>query len=70
MAWNKDIVEGNWRQFVGEAREVWGQITNDEWERIGGQWDQLVGPLQRHYGWAREQAKREIAQLAERLKER
>lgn len=57
---NWDIVEGNWNQMKGEARKAWGKLTDNDWETIGGHKDKLVGKLQEHYGWARNEAERKV----------
>jgi uncharacterized protein YjbJ (UPF0337 family) len=48
MAW--DRVEGNWKQFMGLAKEKWGQLTDDELTAIDGRRDQLEGKIQERYG--------------------
>jgi uncharacterized protein YjbJ (UPF0337 family) len=58
MAVNWDVVKGKWNQFKGEARQQWGQITDDEWDQIAGSKDKLLGKLQERYGWSREEAER------------
>jgi len=57
---NNDTIAGNWKQFVGKAREKWGKLTDNDWETIGGKKDQLVGKLQEHYGISREQAQKDF----------
>lgn len=57
---NKDILEGNWKQMRGSAKEWWGKITDDDFDRIAGKRDQLVGVLQEKYGYTREKASAEI----------
>ncbi len=57
---NSDTISGNWKQFVGKAREKWGKLTDNDWEAIGGKKDQLVGKLQEHYGLSREQAEKDF----------
>ena len=57
---NWDIIEGNWKQMKGEARKVWGKLTDDEWDVIAGNKDKLVGKLQEHYGWAKNDAEHKI----------
>ncbi|RYG35320.1 CsbD family protein, partial [bacterium] len=46
---NWDIVKGNWKQLTGKLREEWGDLTDNEYEEIAGNKDQLVGKLQAKY---------------------
>jgi hypothetical protein len=32
---NSDQLKGNWKQFVGKAKEKWGQLTDDDWKVVG-----------------------------------
>jgi uncharacterized protein YjbJ (UPF0337 family) len=57
---NQDVFEGRWKQMRGKATEWWGQLTDDELDRIAGKKDQLVGALQARYGYSKEQAEQEI----------
>ena len=57
---NWDTIRGSWKQIAGEARAQWGKLTGDEWEQIGGNKDRLVGKLQEHYGWKKEEAQRNV----------
>lgn len=57
---NWDQIKGNWKQFQGKVKAKWGQLTDDELTQIAGQRDQLVGKLQERYGYAKEQAEREV----------
>lgn len=57
---NWDQVAGNWKQFKGKAREKWGQLTDDDFDRIAGQRDQLIGQIQKRYGVAKAEAEREV----------
>jgi uncharacterized protein YjbJ (UPF0337 family) len=47
----------------GKIKERWGRLTDDELDRVEGQWDQLVGLIQRQYGLAREEADRQVQDL-------
>ncbi len=58
MAVNWDIIKGKWTQLKGELRKQWGQLTDDEWDQIAGDREKLIGKLQEHYGWSREEAER------------
>src|SRR5262245_27684537 len=57
---NQDILAGKWKQMRGELKTWWGKLTDDDFERIGGQKDKLVGLIQERYGYTRERAGLEI----------
>jgi uncharacterized protein YjbJ (UPF0337 family) len=61
-AMNWDQIEGMWTQAKGKVKEQWGRLTDDELDIIAGKRDQLLGTLQRKYGWTKEQAERELSQ--------
>jgi uncharacterized protein YjbJ (UPF0337 family) len=58
MDWNR--VEGNWKEMKGKVKEQWGKLTDDDLDVINGKQDQLEGRLQQRYGYAKDQAKKEI----------
>lgn len=57
---NWDQISGNWKQFVGKAKEKWGQLTDSDWTVIEGKRDQLVGKIQERYGISKEEAERQV----------
>ena len=57
---NWDRAEGQWKQQRGKAVSHWGKMMNDELADIAGKHEQLVGILQKKYGMAKEEAKRQI----------
>ncbi len=57
---NQDILAGKWKQMRGELKTWWGNLTDDDFDRIGGQKAKLVGLIQERYGYTREQAEQEI----------
>jgi uncharacterized protein YjbJ (UPF0337 family) len=57
---NQDILAGKWKQMRGELKTWWGKLTDDDFERIGGHKDKLVGLIQERYGYTREQAEQEV----------
>lgn len=57
---NWDQIAGSWKEMKGRAKEKWGELTNDDLDRIAGKRDQMVGLLQRKYGYAKEKAEQEI----------
>ncbi len=58
---NKDEASGNWKQFKGKMKEKWGKLTDDDMHVIEGKRDQLVGKIQERYGYAKDEAEREVA---------
>jgi uncharacterized protein YjbJ (UPF0337 family) len=58
---NKDELSGNWKQFKGKAKEKWGKLTDDDMTVIEGKRDQLVGKIQERYGYAKDQAEKEVS---------
>lgn len=62
---NWDVVQGDWKQLKGKAREKWGKVTDDEWDEIHGNFEQFVGKLQEKYGYARDEAERQANDWAE-----
>jgi uncharacterized protein YjbJ (UPF0337 family) len=57
---NKDEFEGKWKQVRGQAKEVWGKLTDDDLEKVGGNIDKFIGLLQEKYGYTRTRAKKEF----------
>ena len=53
---NQDIFAGKWKQMRGEFKSWWGKLTDDDFDKLGGQKDKLIGLLQERYGYTREQA--------------
>lgn len=46
---NWDQVHGSWNQVKGKAKQMWGDLTDDELGTIAGKRDELVGRL--HQAW-------------------
>ena len=65
---NEDIFKGQWKQIRGRAREWWGQLTDDDLDKINGQRELLIGKLQEKYGYARDEAVEEINERLDELK--
>ncbi|HEY7496220.1 MAG TPA: CsbD family protein [Candidatus Tectomicrobia bacterium] len=57
---NKDILQGKWRQMRGEMKKWWGELTDDELDKIEGNRDKLIGLLQEKYGYTKEKAEEEM----------
>lgn len=57
---NSDILEGKWKQLKGAVKDQWGKLTDDDIDRISGNYDKFEGTLQERYGWKKEDARREL----------
>jgi uncharacterized protein YjbJ (UPF0337 family) len=57
---NWDQIKGNWTQLKGKAKEQWGDLTDDDLDRMAGQRDQLIGKIQERYGCSREEAEKQV----------
>jgi uncharacterized protein YjbJ (UPF0337 family) len=58
MKWYE--LAGDWQQFTGMVKKKWGKLTDDDLTTFSGKSDQLAGLLQQKYGYAKEQADKEI----------
>lgn len=63
---NKDEIGGNWKQFKGTVKEKWGKLTDDDMTVIEGKREQLVGKIQERYGYAKDQAEKEVVDWEKR----
>ena len=57
---NRDIIEGNWTQLKGQIQKQWCKLTNDDLDVIEGKRKELVGRVQERYGYAKDQAEKEV----------
>ncbi|HLO14875.1 MAG TPA: CsbD family protein [Anaerolineales bacterium] len=61
----ENVLEGKWMQLRGAVREKWGDLTDDELDRIAGKRDKLAGLLQERYGYNQMEAERQIDDFLE-----
>jgi len=64
---NWDQVAGQWKQLKCKVKEKWGDLTDDDLDKISGKRDQLVGTIQQRYGIAKDEAERRVDQWANEL---
>jgi len=57
---NWDRVEGNWKTFKGQVQQKWGKLTSDDLDVIEGKRTELAGRLQERYGFAKDEAEKDI----------
>ena len=65
---NKDIFKGDWNILKGKIRENWGKLTDDDLTVISGKKDQLIGSLQKRYGYTKEKAEQELKEWDKKSK--
>jgi uncharacterized protein YjbJ (UPF0337 family) len=57
---NWDRVEGNWKTLRGQVQQKWGKLTDDDVNVIEGKRTELSGRLQERYGYAKDEAEKNI----------
>ena len=58
MNWTE--IQGKWKQAKGQVQEKWGKLTHDDLDVINGRREKLAGRLQETYGYAKEEAERQV----------
>jgi uncharacterized protein YjbJ (UPF0337 family) len=56
---NAEIFKGRWREIKGDVKRKWGRLTDDDLTEVAGIEEMLLGMLQKHYGYARDEAERD-----------
>lgn len=65
---NTDILKGNWKVVKGKVKEMWADLTDDEIARVEGNYDVLVGEIQKKYGHSREKAEESVNSFLKSLR--
>lgn len=60
---NKDIFEGNWKLLKGEVQRTWGELTDDQLDRVEGNRTKLLGAIQKQYGISKDEAEKQIKEF-------
>lgn len=61
---NWDRIAGEWKKVKGSVKERWGKLTDDDLAIAAGKRDKLTGILQERYGYAKEQAEKELDEFS------
>jgi len=64
---NWDRIEGNWKQFKGNALQQWGKLTGDQLDVIAGKRDLLLGKIQETYGITKDETEKQLAEWEKRM---
>lgn len=65
---NWDQIAGQWKQVKGSVKERWGKLTDDDLSVVAGKRDKLAGILQQRYGYAKEQAEKELDEFSKHVR--
>ncbi len=57
---NTQVLKGKWHQIKGRAKEQWGELTDNDLDKIEGESERFLGILQERYGWEKTRARREL----------
>jgi len=65
MIWYE--IAGDWQQFAGMVKEHWSKLTDSDLTTFSGNSNQLAGLLQKKYGYAKDQAEKEINEFSHKM---
>lgn len=57
---NRDEIKGKFKQLQGKAKNIWGELTDDDFKKAEGNRDKLVGIIQERYGESKEAIERKL----------
>lgn len=60
---NQDQIQGKWEQLKGKAKQVWADLTDDDFLKAEGNADRLYGIIQERFGDNKEAIQRKIDEL-------
>lgn len=58
-----DEMKGKWKQQVGKAKLVWGNLTEDELLAAEGRQEKLAGLIQERYAITRDEAEKQVKEF-------
>ena len=54
------LFKSQWKQLRGKAKEQWGELTDDDLDKVEGKFDQFVGLIQEKYDLNSSKAEAEV----------
>jgi uncharacterized protein YjbJ (UPF0337 family) len=57
---NQDQVSGKWNQLKGQAKQIWAELTDDDFKKAEGSADKLHGIIQEKFGDTKESIKAKL----------
>ncbi len=53
MSVNEYVLQGDWNRIKGKLRAKWGQLTDNDLDRVHGDVEQIIGLIQQKTGQTR-----------------
>lgn len=53
---DKNTLKGNWDQLKGHIKKTWGKLSDNQLEKIEGDFDKFVAAVEKAYGYTSTQA--------------
>jgi uncharacterized protein YjbJ (UPF0337 family) len=60
---NTDQIQGSFEQVKGKAKQLWGQLTEDDFKKAEGSSDKLYGIIQQRFGDTKEIIQSKLSKL-------
>ncbi len=67
---NENVLKGSWKQVKGEMQRLWGNITNDEWDKAQGNATALAGLVRKKYGLSQTEVESKFNDIFSRLSDK
>jgi len=55
--------QGRWEQLTGKAKQFWGKLTDDDFTKANGKYDELIGIINERTGESREAIEERLRDL-------
>jgi len=63
MEVNKNMIEGKWLEVKGNIQKIWGDLTNDELDKVKGDINAIGGLIQHRYGVSQKDYSRKLTDI-------
>jgi uncharacterized protein YjbJ (UPF0337 family) len=60
---NVERFQGQWLKIRGDIQKAFGKLTKDDLDVINGQYDKLVGVLEKKYGLAKDEIEKKVEKI-------
>lgn len=64
---NKEQLLGKWKEISGEAQKKWGEISENDLEKVKGNFNSLVGLVEQKLGVSKEDAQKKVEDLMTKI---